>query len=83
MCCQLMDYQSYSSFSEAAGLAKASGNPKRDKIGSVTTTQVMEIAREKMQDLNTKRIESAMKIIAGTARSMGITVQGEFPENIN
>ena len=59
---------------KAAGLAKASGNPKRDKIGSVTTTHVKEIAREKMQDLNTKRIENAMKIIAGTARSMGIEI---------
>ena len=59
---------------KAAGLAKASGNPKRDKIGSVTKSQVKEIAREKMQDLNTKEVESAMKIIAGTARSMGIEI---------
>ncbi len=58
----------------AAGLAKGSGVPNRDKVGTVTSDQVREIAREKMADLNAREEDAAMKIIAGTARSMGIDV---------
>jgi large subunit ribosomal protein L11 len=59
---------------KAAGLEKGSGVPHRDKVGSVTSAQVREIAETKMPDLNANDIDGAMKIIAGTARSMGITV---------
>ncbi|MBU1862378.1 MAG: 50S ribosomal protein L11 [Candidatus Omnitrophica bacterium] len=59
---------------KAAGLAKASGDPKKEKIGSVTKSQVEEIVRTKMQDLNTSNMDAAVKIIAGTARSMGIEI---------
>ena len=58
----------------AAGLAKASSEPGRTKIGTVRRSDVEQIAREKMVDLNTTRIEQAMKIVEGTARSMGIEV---------
>ena len=60
---------------KAAGIAKASGNPKAEKVGKVTLDQVKEIAKEKMQDLNATDMESAVKIIAGSARSMGIEVE--------
>ncbi len=59
----------------AAGLAKASGNPKAEKVGKVTLDQVKEIAKEKMQDLNAVDMDNAVKIIAGSARSMGIEVE--------
>lgn len=59
----------------AAGLAKASGEPGRSFIASVTKEQVNEIAKNKMQDLNTTKIESAARIVEGTARSMGIEVK--------
>ena len=59
---------------KAAGLAKASSDPKKEKIGQVSKTQVIEIAREKLNDLNTNDIENAARIIEGTARSMGIEV---------
>jgi large subunit ribosomal protein L11 len=59
---------------KAAGLAKASGEAGRTKIGTVKRADVMQIAREKMQDFNTTKIEQAMKIVEGTARSMGIEV---------
>ncbi|MDD5679852.1 MAG: 50S ribosomal protein L11 [Candidatus Omnitrophica bacterium] len=58
----------------ACGVAKASGVPHKEKVGSVTKDQIREIAKIKMQDLNTADIEQAMKIVAGTARSMGIDV---------
>ena len=58
----------------AAGLAKGSGIPNRDKVGTVTREQLREIAREKMQDLNAREENAAVRIIAGTARSMGIDV---------
>src|SRR5277367_3625703 len=61
---------------KAAGVQKGSGEPNRSKVGSVTMAQVREIAQVKMPDLNANSIEAAEKIIAGTARSMGITVQG-------
>ncbi len=58
----------------AAGVAKGAGDPLREKVGKVTKSQVREIAQQKMPDLNAYDIESAMKIIEGTARSMGIEV---------
>ena len=63
----------------AAKLKKASSEPNRDKVGSVTWDQVKEIAETKMPDLNAFTIESAMKQVAGTARSMGIRVTGQAP----
>ena len=60
----------------AAGLEKASGEPNRDKVGKVSRAQVEEIAKTKMPDLNCTAIESAMRIIEGSARSMGIEIEG-------
>ncbi len=60
----------------AAGIAKGSGEPNRNKVGKVTDKQVEEIARTKMPDLNAADIEAAKKIVAGTARSMGLEVEG-------
>ena len=60
---------------KAAGIEKGSGEPNRKKIGRVTRSQLREIAQKKMEDLNTKNIEQAMKIIEGTARSMGIEIK--------
>jgi large subunit ribosomal protein L11 len=60
----------------AAGIEKGSGVPHTEIVGSVTKEQVKAIAEEKMEDLNTTSIESAMRIIEGTARSMGVTVEG-------
>jgi large subunit ribosomal protein L11 len=59
---------------KAAGVDKGSGVPNRDKVGKVTQEQVLEIARTKMEDLNAASEEAAMRIVAGTARSMGIEV---------
>ncbi|WP_421827818.1 50S ribosomal protein L11 [Larkinella sp.] len=64
---------------EAAKVKTASAQPNRNKVGSVTWDQVRQIAETKMPDLNAFTIESAMKMIAGTARSMGITVSGKAP----
>ena len=61
---------------KAAGLAKGSSVPHKDKVGRLTRDQVREIAEGKMPDLNANSMEAAEKIIAGTARSMGITVVG-------
>ena len=61
---------------KAAGVGAGSGTPHLTKVGSVTREQVREIAEKKMPDLNAIDIEGAMKIIEGTARSMGITVKG-------
>jgi large subunit ribosomal protein L11 len=61
---------------KAARLEKGSGVPHLEKVGSVSRSQVREIAERKMQDLNAIDIEGAMRIIEGTARSMGITVEG-------
>jgi len=61
---------------KAAGIAKGSGNPNREKVGKVTRKQLAEIARTKMEDLNASDEDSAIDIIAGTARSMGIDVVG-------
>jgi large subunit ribosomal protein L11 len=59
---------------KAAGLEKGSGVPHKDKVGSLTRAQVREIAETKMKDLNANDVDAAEKIIAGTARSMGVTV---------
>jgi large subunit ribosomal protein L11 len=59
----------------AAGLAKASGEPNREKVAQVSRDQLREIAETKMQDLNTRDVDQAIRMIAGTARSMGITVK--------
>ena len=64
---------------EAAKVQKGSAQPNRDKVGQVTWDQVREIAQDKMSDMNCFTIEAAMRMIAGTARSMGINVVGEFP----
>lgn len=61
---------------KAAGLPKGSGVPNRDKVGKVTKAQVEEIAKSKMEDLNAASLESAVRIIEGSARSMGIEVKG-------
>ena len=59
----------------AAGIAKGSGEPNRNKVGTVTDKQVEEIAKTKMPDLNAADVEAAKRIIAGTARSMGLEVE--------
>ena len=64
---------------EAVKIKKGSSEPNRDKVASVTWDQVKKIAEEKMTDLNAFTVESAMKMVAGTARSMGITIKGQFP----
>lgn len=60
----------------AAGVEKGSGKPNSDKIGKISSAQVRQIAQEKMSDLNAASIESAMRMIEGSARSMGVTVEG-------
>ena len=60
---------------KAAGLAKASGEPNKNKVGSVSRKQVEEVARTKLPDLNTDDMEMAMRMVEGTARSMGIEVK--------
>jgi large subunit ribosomal protein L11 len=64
---------------EAAKSKKGSKEPNREKIAQVTTSQIKAIAQDKMEDLNCFTIESAMKMVAGTARSMGITIKSESP----
>ena len=61
---------------KAAGVQKASGTPNTEKAGKITEAQLREIAEYKMPDLNANDVEAAMKIIAGTARNMGITIDG-------
>jgi large subunit ribosomal protein L11 len=61
---------------KALGIPKGSGTPNRDKVGQITRKQLEEIAKTKMPDLNTTDLESAIRMIAGTARSMGVVVQG-------
>ncbi len=61
---------------KAAGVQKGSGSPLKDKVGKITEAQLREIAEKKMPDINANSIEAAMKIIAGTARSMGIKIEG-------
>lgn len=66
---------------EALKLQSGSAESNRKKVGSITWDKVKDIANAKMSDLNCFKIESAMKMVAGTARSMGITVEGEFPNS--
>ncbi|GAB4247391.1 MAG: 50S ribosomal protein L11 [Thermoleophilia bacterium] len=61
---------------QAAGIEKGSGVPNREKVGKITTDQLREIAETKLADLNANDIEGAMQIVAGTARSMGVVVEG-------
>ncbi len=65
---------------EASGIKSGSAEPNRTKVGQVTWDQVKAIAQDKMSDLNCFTLESAMRMVAGTARSMGLNVVGEFPE---
>lgn len=64
---------------EAVKIQSGSAEPNRKKVGTVTWAKVKEIAEVKMKDLNCFKVESAMRMVAGTARSMGINVEGEFP----
>jgi len=64
---------------EATKLQKGSPEPNRNKVGAVSWEQIQKIAEDKMTDLNAFTVESAMKMVAGTARSMGITVSGDAP----
>ena len=64
---------------DAAKVKSGSAQPNRSKVGQVTWDQVAEIAKDKMPDLNCFTLEAAMRMVAGTARSMGISVVGEFP----
>lgn len=61
---------------KAAGIPKGASNPLKDKVGKINKKQLREIAEKKLPDLNTKDIDAAMKIIAGTARQMGVTIEG-------
>ena len=61
---------------KAAGLAKASSVPNKNKVGQLTKKQVEDIAKHKMPDLNTKKLDSAVRMVEGTARSMGIEIKG-------
>ncbi len=61
---------------KASGIAKGSGTPNKEKSGTISRAQIEEIAKKKMTDLNTTNLEAAMKTIEGTAKSMGLTVQG-------
>lgn len=67
---------------EVSKAKKGSAQPNRSKVSSVTWDQVKEIAQAKMPDLNCFTLKSAMRLVAGTARSMGITVKGTFPEDV-
>ena len=64
---------------EVTKIKKGSNEPNRNKMASITWDQVKTIAEDKMEDLNCFTVESAMRMVAGTARSMGITVKGAFP----
>ena len=67
---------------EVAKLKSGSAQPNRNKVAEITWEQVKVIAQDKMPDLNCFTLESAMRMVAGTARSMGVSVKGAFPENI-
>jgi large subunit ribosomal protein L11 len=66
---------------EVTKTKKGSKEPNREKVASISWDQVKSIAKDKMEDLNCFTVESAMRMVAGTARSMGITVKGDFPKN--
>jgi large subunit ribosomal protein L11 len=68
---------------EAAKLKKGSPEPNRAKVATITWEQVQTIAQAKMVDLNAFTVESAMRMVAGTARSMGVKIKGKFPEQVN
>ena len=68
---------------EAAKLQSGSAEPNRKKVASITWEQVRAIAQDKMPDMNAFTLKSAMSMVAGTARSMGITVEGTFPADVN
>jgi large subunit ribosomal protein L11 len=68
---------------EAAKLKKGSPEPNRQKVATITWDQVRAIAESKMSDLNAFKVESAMQMVAGTARSMGVKIKGKFPTEIN
>jgi large subunit ribosomal protein L11 len=68
---------------EVAKTQKGSKEPNRDKVAAISWDQVETIAKDKMEDLNCFTVDAAMQMVAGTARSMGITVKGEFPKTIN
>lgn len=70
------------SLKEAAKVQKGSGEPNRQKVASITWDQVKTIAEGKMADMNAFTLKSAMKMVAGTARSMGIRISGPFPEDV-
>ena len=70
------------SLKEAAKIQKGSGEPNRQKVASITWDQVKTIAEGKMADMNAFTLKSDMKMVAGTARSMGIRVSGTFPEDV-
>jgi large subunit ribosomal protein L11 len=61
---------------KAAGVEKGSGNPKKEKIGKITRAKIEEVAKTKMPDLNTTNLQSAIRTIEGTARQMGLTIEG-------
>ncbi|UCH15784.1 MAG: 50S ribosomal protein L11 [Bacteroidales bacterium] len=68
---------------EAIRIKSGSAEPNREKVGSISWEQIKTIAQDKMPDLNAFTVESAMQMVAGTARSMGITVKGKFPGKNN
>ena len=70
------------SLKEAAKIQKGSGEPNRNKVATITWDQVRTIAEGKIQDMNAFTLKSAMSMVAGTARSMGIKVTGAFPEDV-
>ena len=70
------------SLKEAAKIQKGSGEPNRNKVATITWDQVRTIAEGKIQDMNAFTLKSAMSMVAGTARSMGIQVTGTFPEDV-
>jgi large subunit ribosomal protein L11 len=61
---------------KAAGIPKGRGKPNKEKVGSISRAKIEEIAKKKMPDLNTTNLESAMRTIEGTAKSMGLTIEG-------
>ncbi|MFA6758750.1 MAG: 50S ribosomal protein L11 [Bacteroidales bacterium] len=67
---------------EAVKIQSGSAEPNREKVGSVTWEQIRKIATDKIPDMNAFTIKSAMNMVAGTARSMGITVSGDFPNDL-
>ena len=68
---------------DAAKLKSGSPEPNRQKVATITWDQVQAIAESKMSDLNAFKVESAMRMVAGTARSMGVKIKGKFPTEIN